>query len=216
MFNIIAPFNMMQRKKLILCAHWDTRPWADKDPDSTKHQEPIPGANDGASGVAVLLEIARLISKNPPPIGVIIVLFDGEDGGEEGWVDNFALGSKYYASHLPGSKPKTAILLDMVGDKDLRIYKEALSDLYFHGLVDTLWNRAAEIGLEVFDPEVKYQVFDDHIPLVQAGIRAVDIIDFEYPYWHTLEDTPDKCSAKSLKQVGDFIVSILYDPPDTF
>ncbi len=218
MYNIITSFDLLKQNRILLCAHWDTRPRADKESDSTKALKPILGANDGASGVAVLLEIARLVSTYPPPIGITIVLFDGEDWGKAGDLEHFSLGSKYYASQKSYPYPDYGILLDMIGDKDLQIYMEEYSYYTNPALVESIWiSRAiAELGLVSFVPRLKYQVYDDHIPLIKAGIPMVDIIDFDYPYWHTLSDTPDKCSPKSLKQIGELLVSLIYNPIKSF
>jgi len=215
MGNIIARFNPGAKEKIMFCAHWDTRPWADRDPDTTNHKKPILGANDGASGVAVLLHLAQLMHSKKPPIGVDIVLFDGEDYGHEGDLDMYLLGSKYYAQNLLGNKPKFVILLDMIGDSDLNIPKEQFSAIRFAPeLVETLWNRAKKLSLKAFADTLGPAVIDDHHPLASAGIKAIDIIDFDYKYWHTQMDTPDKCSPKSLEQVGKLLVDIVYNPPE--
>ena len=214
MANIIARFNPKAKYRIMLCAHWDTRPWADRDPDSLNHNKPILGANDGASGVAVLLHLAELLSKNPPPVGVDIVLFDGEDYGHEGDLEKYLLGSKYFARNVGSYRPKFAILLDMIGDRDLRIPKEYFSAVKFAPAVtETIWARAKALGLPAFVDSLGGGIIDDHHPLAQAGIKAVDIIDFDYPYWHTLNDTPDKCSPQSLQQIGTLLVDLIYSPP---
>jgi len=208
--NIIASFYPNNTSRLLLCAHWDTRPFADRDPDTALQAEPILGANDGASGVAVLLEIARIISRKEPKWGVDIILFDGEDGGREGDLNGFCLGSKYFARNKGEYQPKFGILLDMIGDKDFALYKEGYSSRYAKEFVDLVWARAKNLGLACFKDSVKYFMYDDHIPLLEAGIPVIDIIDFDYPYWHTTSDTPDKCSPESLQKVGDLLVNILY------
>ncbi|MCK4404161.1 MAG: M28 family peptidase [candidate division Zixibacteria bacterium] len=208
--NIIASFYPNKRNRVLFCAHWDTRPFADKDSDTALQAEPILGANDGASGVAILLEIARVISRNEPKWGVDIILFDGEDGGREGDLDGFCLGSKHFAKNMGEYQPEFGILLDMVGDKDLAIYKEGYSSRYAKKFVDLVWSRAKNLGLSCFKDSVKYFMYDDHIPLLNAGIPVIDLIDFDYPYWHTTSDTPDKCSPESLQKVGDLLFHILY------
>jgi glutaminyl-peptide cyclotransferase len=209
--NIIASYNPKSQRRVMFCAHWDNRPWADNDADSSLHNRPIIGANDGASGVAILLELARLLKENPPSIGVDIAFFDGEDYGQEGQTEGWLLGSKYFALNLGGYRPVLVILLDMVGDSSLQIYKEQYSSTYAGRYVDLIWKIAALEKAEHFLPETKHSVYDDHIPFLQAGIPAVDLIDIDYTYWHTLADTPDKCSAASLKEVGDVMVRLLYD-----
>jgi len=208
--NIIASFYPEKNKRVLLCAHWDTRPFADRDPDTTLQAQPILGANDGASGVAVLLEIARIISQKEPLWGVDIILFDGEDGGQEGDLNGFCWGSKYFAKNKGDYQPEFGILLDMVGDKDLAIYKEGYSSRYATRLVDLVWSRAKSLGLSCLKDSVKYFMYDDHVPLLTAGIPVIDLIDFDYPHWHTTSDTPDKCSSKSLQKIGDLILNILY------
>lgn len=209
--NIVASFFPEEKERVLLCAHWDTRPWADQDSVISNRTQPILGANDGASGVAVLLELANIISQKKPKFGVDIVFFDGEDYGKRGNTKDFCLGSTFFAKNLPIPKPKFGILLDMVGDKDLNIYKEQYSNTYAPEIVDLIWGKAQKLELSAFYPEVRHSVWDDHMPLILAGIPTVDIIDFDYPYWHTLQDTPDKCSPQSLETVGKLLISILYD-----
>jgi glutaminyl-peptide cyclotransferase len=209
--NIIASFYPEKKERVLLCAHWDTRPWADKDPDPANRLSPILGANDGASGVAVLMELATIISKRKPRYGVDIVLFDGEDYGSDDHPERWCIGSNYFSSNLGGYKASFGILLDMIGDKDLQIYKEGYSSRYAKEIVDLVWGKAERHQFSDFKPEVRYFLIDDHLPLIRAGIPCVDIIDFDYPYWHTLEDTPDKCSPESLGKVGKVLIEILYD-----
>ncbi len=214
MANVCAKFGSKHERRILLAAHWDTRPWADRDPDVANRGKPILGANDGASGVAVLLHIAELIKKNPPPIGVDIVLFDGEDYGHEGDLSRYLMGSKYFARNTVKPQWDFMILLDMVGDADLRLPKEQFSATKSApDLVESLWTRAKSMRLEAFADSIGIPIMDDHVPMAEIGVKAVDIIDFDYPYWHTLEDTPDKCSPKSLEQVGLLLVDIIYNPP---
>jgi Zn-dependent M28 family amino/carboxypeptidase len=209
--NIIASFNPKKARRVLLCAHWDTRPHADQDPDTALRAEPILGANDGASGVAVLLEIARVISQSEPLTGVDIVLFDGEDGGSRGDLEGFCLGSKHFARNKGDYRPEFGILVDMIGDKDLALYKEAYSATYAKELTDSVWSKAREMGLLCFRDSVRHTVYDDHVPLLGVGIPVADLIDFDYPYWHTTSDTPDKCSPESLQKIGDLLLNILYN-----
>lgn len=215
MTNIVASFNLNAERRIILCAHWDTRPRADKDlPENAG--KPILGANDGASGVAVLLEIARVMKAQLPEVGVDIVLFDGEDYGPEGVLEEYFLGSKYFAKNLGKYKPVFGILLDMVGDAQLNLPVESQSNYYARAIVDKVWSAAEELGYSQFERRVGYAVNDDHIALIEAGIPCIDIIDFEYPdksnkYWHTLQDTPDKCSPQSLKVVGQTVLQVIYN-----
>jgi glutaminyl-peptide cyclotransferase len=208
--NIIASFYPDQKKRMLLCAHWDTRPVADQDPDFSLREKPIPGANDGASGVAVLLEMARVISQRKPKWGVDIILFDGEDYGAEDKLDEFCLGSKYFAKNKGGYNPEFGILLDMIGDKDLKIYREGYSNKYAKKVVDLVWGAAQKLKLSCFNDSTKYSMYDDHIPLLEVGIPGIDLIDYDYPYWHTTQDTPDKCSSESLQKIGEVLIEILY------
>lgn len=210
MTNIIARFGAGGGRRM-LCAHWDTRPIADHDPDTARRDEPILGANDGASGVAVLLEMARLLAGKRPAVPVEIVLFDGEDYGPSDRIDLYMLGSRYFSRRVDAADYEFAILLDMVGDADLRLGPEEYSRRYAPEMVDRVWSIAEEMGITEFDRFARYSLFDDHIPLLQAGIPTVDIIDFEYPPWHTHADTPDKCSAESLAKVGRVLVAVIYD-----
>lgn len=183
---------------IIFGAHYDSRIYADQDPIEGNKTKPVPGANDGASGVAVLLELGRVLPKElDKPIW--LVFFDSEDNGNiDGW--DWSLGSQAFVDSLE-EKPDAAVILDMVGDKNLNIYKEKNSD---PTLSDAIWADASELGYsQQFIKSYKYRMIDDHIPFLQAGIPAVDIIDFDYPYWHTTQDTADKVSPDSLKIVGD-------------
>jgi len=210
--NVISRFQPTKSKRILLCAHWDTRPWADSDPNPENHDKPILGANDGASGVAVLLHLAELIAADPPNVGIDIVLFDAEDAGMQGQDQTWARGSAAFAREYSSSMaPNYAILLDMIGDDDLEIYQEEFSVTYARPVVDLIWNKAANLGISEFIPTVGYAVYDDHVPLLQAGIQCADVIDFNYPEWHTMEDTPEACSAASLDKVGRVMTAIIYD-----
>lgn len=211
--NVIASFDLQATQRILLCAHWDSRPWADQDADTSKHRQPILGANDGASGVAVLLEVAKTLKSTPPPVGVDIIFFDGEDAGISGQNDTYLAGSRYFARHKATSfNPMMGILLDMVGGANLQLYKEVNSVNYAGAVVDRVWNLAARLGVTEFFPTAKHQVTDDHIPLLEVGIPVIDIIDFDYAYWHTAGDTPDKCSAASLEKVGRVVLAAVYNP----
>jgi len=205
--NLIATFNPKGRKHVLLCAHWDSRPQADRDPDPANRTSPVPGANDGASGVAVLLEIARALKAHPPSQRVTIVLFDGEDYGPT--ADRMFLGSRYFADSYAGPAVSWAVLLDMIGDRDLRLPVERASQQSAPGVVDRIWRAAARVGAAAFVTDLGPSVMDDHVFLLRKGIPCIDVIDFEYPYWHTTADTPDKCSPESLAQVGRTILSAL-------
>lgn len=210
LINIIGNYNLEARRRVLLGAHYDTRPVADLDPDPANRDKPILGANDGASGVAVLLEIARLLRDNNPPLGVDIVLFDGEDYGGEGQPLDFCLGSAHFARNLRGYRPEAAIIVDMVGKRDLVILMEGYSLAAAPGLLGELFDIAEELGIKQFRRERGPTIIDDHLPLIQAGLNAVNLIDFDYPYWHTLADTPDKCSPESLEAVGRVLLEYIW------
>ncbi|HEX7402223.1 MAG TPA: M28 family peptidase [candidate division Zixibacteria bacterium] len=208
--NIIASFYPEKKERILLCAHWDTRPMADHDPDSSLRSQPILGANDGASGVAIMLEVARILSEEEPPWGVDLIFFDGEDWGPESQVDKFCLGSKYFAKNKGNYQPHLGILLDMVADQDLKLYKEGFSCTYAPQLVDFIWAKAHNLGFSCFNDTIMYYLYDDHLPLLKAGIPCIDLIDFDYPWYHTTSDTPDKCSPQSLQIMGDLLMDVLY------
>lgn len=212
--NIIVTVKGRDAKSpgIILCAHWDTRPRADMDASPILQDRPILGANDGASGVAILMELANAFKLKPPARTVTLVLFDGEDYGKSGSLDEYFLGARHYAEHLPSPRPAYAVLLDMVGDKDLSLPMEKNSLANNPDLVKRIWDRARDLGLSAFKPQPGDVVYDDHMPLMAKGLPAVDIIDFTYPSWHTQADTPDKCSAHSLGVVGRLAASLAYKP----
>ncbi len=189
----------------IIGAHYDTRRRADNDPNPDNRGQPVPGANDGASGVAVLLELARSLDPNLLRHEVWLVFFDAEDNGRiDGW--DWVVGSRYMADNLTVT-PEFVIVLDMVGDADQQFYYERNSD---PRLSERIWSLAASLGYRsIFIPQFRHNVLDDHIPFAQKGIPAVDIIDFDYPYWHTVQDTPDKVSPTSLQRIGRVLETFL-------
>lgn len=214
--NVIAHFNMKSKIRILLTAHWDTRPRADNQPGGPV-DKPIPGADDGASGVAVLMELARDFKESPPPIGVDIILWDGEDYGKEGDLDYYCLGSKYWAATKPASyNPLFAINLDMVGQKNLSIPKEGYSVRYAPDVVKLIWDTAAEMGVKQFVDSTSEPIYDDQLQLDNIGMKAIDLIDLNYRYWHTLEDTPDKCSPASLDAVGRVLLEVIYRKIQTY
>jgi len=201
--NIIARAG--QGPVVILGAHYDTRRQADRDPDPARRSEPVLGANDGASGVAVLLELARVLRPARIPYEIWLVFFDAEDnGGLDGW--EFIAGSTFLANNL-AVKPEMVIVVDMIGDADQQIYQERTST---RALVERIWQVAAELGYQgFFLPSVKYSIVDDHTPFLRLGIPAADLIDFDYPSWHTTQDTLDKVSPDSLERVGRVVQRFL-------
>jgi len=205
--NIIGKREVNQGPWIILAAHYDSRFVSDQDPDPGKRTLPVHGANDGASGVGVLLELSRVIPKNLNK-NVWLVFFDAEDQGNiENW--DWILGSRSFVKQLTG-KPEKVVVIDMIGDADLNLYYEHNSDTV---LSEEIWNVANKNGFgKSFIPQYKFRILDDHIPFVEAGIKAIDIIDFDYPYWHTQNDTVDKVSANSLNAVGKTLLEWLLIP----
>ena len=227
LYNIIASYNLEQKNRILICAHWDSRPFSDQDSDKNNYNKAIDGANDGASGVGVIIELARLLSENEPSVGVDLVLFDLEDygvpEGEESNLDNggWTLGSKYWKDNyvLPSVKPKYGILLDMVGAPNATFYREYLSDRYSAWVVNKIWSVAEKCGYaNVFVNKQGGAVTDDHINVYQAGIPCVDIIHFEPSsehgfgfYWHTQNDNINNISATTLGIVGDVLVHLIFE-----
>ncbi len=209
--NLIARFRPGVGDRILYLAHWDTRPHADRDPDPTKRNQPMPGADDGASEVAVLLGVADALKRKPPAVGVDLVFVDGEDYGDFDTGGDVLIGSRYYAAHLAKDRrPLFAVLFDMVGDKDLEIQPERFSVDRAPEVVERVWSTARDLGYGRYFPEtVTGPITDDHVPLLDAGVHAIDVIDLDYPYWHTTEDTADKLSVRSLQVVGDVAVAVL-------
>ena len=226
--NIIASFNPAAQKRILLCAHWDSRPFADHDPDPANHHKPIDGANDGASGVGVLMEIARQIQQQPMDIGIDIIFFDLEDYGQPvnsdypQKEDTWCLGSQYWAQSPDpnGGRARFGILLDMVGAKDAVFTKEYFSMKYASGIVEKVWSRAAQLGYsEVFVNREAGAVTDDHVYINEmARIPTIDIIHYNegarsgfFPYWHTVNDNMDAIDPVSLRIVGEVLLNVIYN-----
>ena len=211
--NVIARFNPAARDRLLYLAHWDTRPRADA-PASSDATAPVPGANDGGSGVAVLLGVMDALRMRPLPasVGVDLLFVDGEDYGEFGppRVD-VLLGSTHYASHaLPPARPEFAVLWDMVGGRDARFQKEEYSMIAAPDVVARVWDVAERMGYgSVFRDADVGAIVDDHVPLINAGIRAIDVIGWPYPHWHTPDDTPDKLSTETLAAAGNVAIGVI-------
>lgn len=210
--NFFAQFRPADPTRVLFLSHWDTRPVSDQANDPEERKLPVPGANDGASGTAVLLALAELFDTVPPPIGVDLLLVDGEDYGDFGAERDVFLGSRHFAGHRPAeTRPLYGVLLDMVGDRELDLYIEGYSQQYAPEIVRRVWDVADRIGYgNVFHRSVRHTVKDDHVPLNEAKIPTINIIDFDYPYWHTPDDTPDKVSGESLKAVGDVLAALVY------
>lgn len=226
--NIWARIHPERTERILLCAHWDSRPWADNDPDSANWHKPILAANDAASGVAVMLEIARLLQRDTTlRVGVDFVCFDAEDWGTPQWAESeggdnsWALGAQYFAANLPyGFHVRYGILLDMVGGEGARFYKEGMSMQFAPEIVNKVWRAARKAGYGNFFPRQEGgMVTDDHIPLNQtARIPTIDIIPFYPdcaqssfgPTWHTLNDNMEHISRNTLKAVGQTMIQVIY------
>jgi Zn-dependent M28 family amino/carboxypeptidase len=227
MRNILARIRPDLPQRVLYLAHWDTRPKADSDPIIGNRGRPILGANDGASGVAVLIGIADALKKTPPTVGVDLLFVDGEDYGDFGDLETHTdvlIGARWFADHLPSPdyRPMFGVLFDMVGDKDLNILQEMNSVNGAPEVVSRVWQTAADLGYDkYFLPQQGIAIDDDHIPLLKKGLRVIDVIDLDYGppapggngaspnYHHTMDDTMDKISAKSLQVVGDVGVALV-------
>ncbi len=225
--NIIGSYKPESTNRILLFAHWDSRPFADHDPDKSKHRTPILGANDGASGVGVLLEIARQVQAQSPEMGIDIIFFDAEDYGTPDFVDDapagdwWCLGSQYWSKnpHVNGYKARFGILLDMVGATDAKFHKEYFSKQNAGGIVEKIWGSARQLGYgKYFVDKDGGSVMDDHIPVIQnLRIPCVDIIQFDSQmphgfgwYWHTTKDDMNVISKETLKAVGQTVMEVIY------
>lgn len=209
--NFIARFNPAAQQRLLFLAHWDSRPRADA-PASRDTTAPVPGANDGASGVALLLGVADVLDRSPPAIGVDLLFVDGEDYGDFSETpQDVLIGSRHYAANqVPGPAPLYAVLFDLVADRDLQIYQEGNSLVGAPEVVNLVWETARRIGHgSTFIDSPRHTLIDDHLELQKVGIRAIDVVDFDYPAWHTPDDTLDKVSAASLQIVGDVAMALV-------
>ncbi len=220
MRNIFARFNPTAQQRILYLAHWDTRPISDQESDQAQRALPVPGANDGASGVALFVALGDALKAAPPSVGVDLLFVDGEDWGtfppeSAGWpaldTADVLLGSKYFANHLPeGYAPLYGVLWDMIGDRDLQLFHEENSLDAAPEVVARVWNTAQSLGYaRWFIPQARYRVTDDHIPLLRKGLRVIDVIDLDYPDHHKPSDTIDKVSARSLQIVGDVALTLV-------
>ena len=229
--NIIASYKPEVRERIMLCAHWDSRPWADNDPDEANHKKPVMAANDGASGVGVMLEIARLLNDTlNTNVGIDFICFDAEDWGTPQWAetsgsdgDTWALGAQYWAAnpHKQGYTARFGILLDMVGGQGARFYQEGVSLYYAPKVVQMVWKAAETVGFGSYFPNDEgSQITDDHLPVNQkAGIPCIDIIphypDCEQssfgPTWHTVNDDMLHLDKNTLQAVGQTLVQVIFE-----
>ena len=227
--NVIGAYNPESKRRVLLCAHWDSRPYADQDADKTKHHSPILGVNDGASGVGVLLEVARQLQQQAPAIGIDIIFFDAEDYGIPYFYqgayknDTWCLGSQYWGRvpHVDGYNARYGILLDMVGGRGATFLKEGVSLQYAEPVVKKVWRAAKKLGLEnYFVDEHGGYVNDDHVPVNEiARIPCIDIVNCDLngelssfgDFWHTLDDNMDVIDRNTLQAVGQTVLQVIYN-----
>ena len=217
--NIFGQFNPEKKERVLLLAHWDCRPWADKDPAVSNRQKPVDGANDGASGVGVLLEIARQLALVPADKGIDILFVDAEDWGTDGDEDSWALGAKYFVENMPkkGYSPRVAVLLDMVGGKEATFCREYFSERAASSTAQEIWDIASKSGYgHIFLNRMGSAILDDHVQLIKAGIPAIDIIEYHpedetgfNPRWHTVSDNMEGISKETLGAVGTTVLNWL-------
>ncbi|HKG90407.1 MAG TPA: M28 family peptidase [Gemmatimonadaceae bacterium] len=211
MRNVLARFRPDAAERVLYVAHWDTRPISDQAPPP-ENKLPVPGANDGASGVALLIGVADALKRTPPTYGVDLLLVDGEDYGDFTKGKDVFIGSRYFADHLPSTdyRPLFGVVWDMIGDRDLQIYHEGNSVAFAPEVVARVWQEAEDLGYSrFFVQQARHTIDDDHIPLQRKGLRVIDVIDFDFPHHHRPTDTVDKVSAKSMQIVGDVAVGLV-------
>ena len=214
--NFIVQFNQDAKYRLLIGAHWDTRAISDQDKNIEHKTLPVLGANDGGSGTAILMTLYDMFTADEPPIGIDLVFFDAEDVGRSFEGNTFAVGSEFFSKNLPIKKPDFAIIVDMVGDKQLNLPIERFSYNIAPKKVKEIWDMAEDLSLNAFEKRIVEEIYDDHVPLWDnAQIPAIDIIDFKYPnlfynHWHTQQDIPENCSPKSLEQVGTLLLNYIY------
>jgi len=231
MNNLVVSWHPQAQERILLCCHYDTRPFPDRDPDPRAARSGVfVGANDGASGVAFLMELGRHIGAIQPRFGIDFVLFDGEELVYDDQRNEYFLGSRYFAQKYVEQPPRhrynAAVLLDMVGDKHLQLFQERISLGWEDSrpLVESIWKKAQSLGVREFIAKGRYEIRDDHLMLHDiAGIPACDLIDFDYEtpgsrrsYWHTEGDAPDRCSAESLAKVGWVVWEWLREEAEPF
>jgi hypothetical protein len=215
LYNVSARFRPEAARRILILTHWDTRPRSDQAQDPADQATPVPGANDGASGTAVLLGLATLLDETAPPLGVDLLFVDGEDYGPTS--EDMVLGAARYAGRLDSLsiRPIYGLLLDMVGDADPLFEIEELSAQAANVVVQKVWRAAERLGYrDEFPNRVGQRVYDDHVPLIEAGLPTANLIDFTYGpsnrYWHTPQDTPDRVSPVTLEMVGEVVAELIY------
>ena len=217
--NLVVSIGPAGGDRLWFGAHYDTRPVSDLDPDPARRHEPLLGANDGGSGTAVLLHLMEILAAHPPARGVDLLFFDLEDSGRPGDLSGYCLGSRHlaatwrdFSSPLAAGNPRALVLLDIVCQRGLRIGMEGFSLRNAPDLTRAVFARAASLQLTALVPEPAIAVYDDHVPFLQKGMPAVNLIDFDFPEWHTTGDVPTVCDPGSLEQVGRLVTSLALDP----
>jgi glutaminyl-peptide cyclotransferase len=210
--NIVGRIKPAEARRALIGTHYDTRSVADRDADASKRNQPIIGANDGGSGVAVLLEMAAIWKDYPPPVGIDLIFFDGEDFGRGEDLTDYFLGSKAWVRDRPNYRPEWGAIIDMVGDSSLAIRKERESLARAPAVVDRLWAAAERVKAQSFLDETGGRIFDDHTAFLERGFPVVLLIDFQYRPFHTSADTVDKCSPESLGQVGRTLMEAVEAP----
>jgi glutaminyl-peptide cyclotransferase len=214
MRNVLARFRPADTRRVLYLAHWDTRPVSDKEMDPVRRAMPVPGANDGGSGVAILFGVADVLQRTPPGVGVDLLFVDGEDWGDFDTRTDVLIGSTYFAANLPdvGYSPMLGVLWDMVGKENSVFEQEGHSLQRAPEVLQRVWTTAQRMGHgAMFTNRVGMAITDDHLPLLDAGLRVIDVIDLDYPWHHTPDDTPDKVSQRTLQVVGDVAVTVIRD-----
>lgn len=210
--NLVASFRPAAEERIFFGAHWDSRAYADRDPDPARRREAVPGAEDGGSGVAVLLVLAGLLGEHAPPVGVDLLFFDGEDQGASGSPEGFCLGSRALAAGaaLTGFHPKYGVVVDMVGHRDLRIWRDQRSLEASPGLTEEVHAIGRALSPERFPETGLVELYDDHIPFIEAGIPAMVLAGIGFPEWHTTADLPGICSSASLGTIGSLLAELVW------
>ncbi|MEW4529768.1 M28 family peptidase [Maioricimonas sp. JC845] len=216
--NMIVSWHPDAKQRVLLCCHYDTRPWPDRELLPHNRRKPFIGANDGGSGVALLMELGHHMASLKPRYGVDFVFFDAEELIYNSRRDKYFLGSEHFAQQYrdnpPGYRYEYGVLLDMVGDRDFKVYYERNSLKYARDVTQSVWSAARAVGVREFVARAKHEVRDDHLPLNQiARIPTCDVIDFDYPYWHKRNDLPAACSPQTLQKVGRVMVYWLENLP---
>ncbi|MFN2397598.1 MAG: M28 family peptidase [Gemmatimonadaceae bacterium] len=212
MRNILARFKPQERERVLYITHWDTRPVSDESLDPSQRRLPVPGANDGASGVALFIALGDVLKKTAPSVGLDLLFVDGEDYGNFSTRTDVLIGSRYFAANLPSPdyRPLFGVVWDMIGDDSLQILQEGHSMQRAPEVVARVWQVAADLGYSrYFLARGGQTVLDDHVPLLDAGLRVIDVIDYDYPHHHTPRDTFDKVSARSLQVIGDVALTLV-------